>query len=89
MADLKFAAPPRDCLIAVPLEEVTALFHRPSAMTHVVAEPVPEILAALQSEPLSITGLLAKLEISDSGDAMAALAARLEELEASGLVSRI
>ena len=88
MADLKYAAPPPDCLIAVPLEEVTALFHRPSAMTHVVAEPVPEIIAALQPEPLLLTALLKKLEISDSADARASLAARLEELEASGLVSR-
>ena len=89
MADLKFAAPPPDCLIAVPLEEVTALFHRPSAMTHVVAEPVPEILAALGPEPLSIPTLLAALGLAESEDALASLEARLTELEASGLVSRI
>lgn len=89
MADLKFAAPPPDCLIAVPLEEVTALFHRPSAMTHVVAEPVPEILAALHPEPLSIPTLLAALGLAESEDALASLEARLTELEASGLVSRI
>ena len=89
MADLKFAAPPPDCLIAVPLEEVTALFHRPSAMTHVVAEPVPEILAALGPESLSIPALLAALGLAESEDAIASLEARLTELEASGLVSRI
>ena len=80
----RFVAPSADLLIAAPLGEVTALFHRPSAQTHVVAEPVPEILAALAT-PHVLDDLLARL----GTDEREVLSARLSELEASGLVARI
>ena len=67
------------------------LFHRPSATTHVVAPPVPELLAALDEGPATLTELLARLaarhELGDAGES--ALAERLEELAAAGLVARL
>lgn len=75
----------------VPLDELTVIYHRASGITHVVDAPVPEILDALGHEPLSLEDLLAKLardyELLDADPA--ALAARLGELIASGLVEQL
>jgi len=74
----------------VPLDELTLIYHRASGITHVVDAPVPEILEAL-SEPLGVQELLTRLardyELLDA-DPMA-LAARLDELAAAGLVERL
>ena len=52
-----FRGPPADALIAAPLGELVALYHRPSGQTHVVAPPAPEILAALAKGPLTLDAL--------------------------------
>ena len=83
------AAPPATLRI-VPLDALTLIYHRASGITHVVDAPVPEILAAL-AEPLRVDALLAKLaaeyDLLDA-DPMA-LAVRLDELAAAGLVERV
>ncbi len=83
--------PPADALIAAPLGDLVALYHRPSGQTHVVAPPAPEILAALASGPLTLDGLLARLaadyDLADPDSA--ALAARVAELVAAGLVEAV
>ena len=83
------AAPPATLRI-VPLDALTLIYHRASGITHVVDAPVPEILAAL-AQPLSVDALLAKLaaeyDLLDA-DPMA-LAVRLDELAAAGLVERV
>lgn len=90
MADPLFAADPPGHLRIVPLDELTALYHRPSGQTHIVSEPIPEILAALGPGPLTAKALLARLsETADVAAEPEALAARLAELEAIGLVFRI
>ena len=75
----------------VPLDELTLIYHRASGITHVVDAPVPEIIEALCEEALSADALLARLsdrfELVDA-DATA-LAARLDELVATGLVERL
>ena len=80
--------PPADALIAVPLGELVALYHRPSGQTHLVAPPAPEILAALCDAPLTPAALLARLaadyDLADPDPI--ALAARVEELVRIGLV---
>lgn len=76
--------------IAVPLDDLTALFHRPSGTTHLLASPAPELLDALAEGPADADTLLVRLqarfELPD-GDA-AAITARLAELEAAGLARR-
>ena len=57
-------------------------------MTHIVAEPVPEILAALAAAPLTAAELLSALGLKDDAEIRPALMARIEELEAGGLVTR-
>lgn len=62
---------------------LSALFHRPSGQTHIITEPLPEILAALQ-QPMTITDLLAHLGLEEAD--RVALDARVAELLAIGLV---
>ena len=75
----------------VPLDALTLIYHRASGITHIVDAPVPEIIEALGEEALSVDALLAHLsdrfDLTDS-DPMA-LAIRLDELAAVGLVERI
>ena len=76
----------------VSLDLFTALYHRRSGQTHLVSEPVPEIIAALEAQahtPLSLRAALsAGAELSAEGDVLAALIDRLAELETLGLVFR-
>lgn len=75
----------------VPLDALTLIYHRASGITHVVDAPVPEILDALAEGPLSAEALLAALaerfELADPDPL--ALAVRLDELAAAGLVERL
>lgn len=89
MTDPRYIAADAATLRIVPLDVMTLVYHRASGITHVVASPVPELLEALD-EPLTLTGLLARLARDyELGDAdPAALAERLAELEAAGLVAR-
>lgn len=82
-----YTAATPDSLKQAPLGELTALYHRPSAQTHIVSEPVPEILAALQQGAVDAGVLLDRLGVSGEG-AREAIEARLAEIEAIGLVSR-
>ncbi len=75
----------------VELEGLTLLFHPRSGMTHILAPPSPQILEMLSNQPSDVDALLERLserfELSDE-EGGAAVAARLAELEASGLVRR-
>ncbi len=85
---MRYGAPGSDALIATDLDHFTALFHRASGITHLLASPATEILDAL-GEPMTLDELMATLardyELADPDQD--ALAARLDELIASGLVS--
>jgi PqqD family protein of HPr-rel-A system len=74
-------------LIAVPVDGLTALYHRPSGQTHLLAEPAPEILAALSGRALTLAGLRDALAAAHNleGDD-AALQERVDELQAAGLI---
>jgi PqqD family protein of HPr-rel-A system len=87
MAADRFAAPSSKTLIVTPLEGLTALYHSPSGQTHVVAEPVPEILAALAGTPLSLDDLMNAMGLgADDEDVRAGLSGHLAALIDSGLV---
>ena len=81
---------PADALAWRALGELTALYHRPSGTTHVLAPPAPEILRALGHAPMTEAALLAMLvrdyDLADPDPA--ALAARVDELVGAGLVVR-
>ncbi|MEJ8629901.1 HPr-rel-A system PqqD family peptide chaperone [Sphingomonas sp. I4] len=79
-------------LIVEPLDIFTAVFHRPSGITHLLNEPAPQILAALADEPLDAAALLDRLAGQyelDAVEGIEMLQARLDELEAAGLVDRL
>ena len=87
MAGPRYIADPPELVRSVALDGLTALFHRPSGQTHILASPAPEILAALSESPADVTELLARFAV-DAADAEEAMTARLAELEAAGLVRR-
>ena len=74
---------------AVDLDPFVALYDRRSGMTHLLAEPAPQLLALLADAPLTADVLRERLaeafDLPDLTDA--ALAARLDELVAAGLLA--
>ena len=91
MAGPRYIADPPELLRSVELESLTLVFHRPSGMTHLLAPPAPQILAALAGREGDCADILDRIagafEI-EADDPAAAIAARLAELEAAGLVRR-
>ena len=88
---MKYIADGPDAVRIVELDGLTVLYHRPSGTTHILAPPAPEILEALGASPADADELLGRIrerfEI-EADDAAGAIAARLAELEAAGLVRR-
>jgi len=86
-----FHADPETAVSSIALDGLVVLFHEPSGMTHIVAPPAPEILAALRLGPADAGELLARLRAwydFEGDEAADAIEARLDELEAAGLVRR-
>ena len=87
-----YRAEPADQLLVEPLDAMTLMYQRRSGITHMVAEPVPEILAAMGGEVVTAATLVAMLsdqfDLGASEDAEAVVTARLEELAELGLVHR-
>ena len=81
-----YHADPPDAVRIVVLDSLTAIYHRRSGQTHVVSEPVPEILQALQDGAADAVTLAERLGVAVHGHA--ALAARLDEMIVPGLVWR-
>jgi PqqD family protein of HPr-rel-A system len=83
------AADPATIRIAS-LDGLTALYHRPSGQTHLVTEPVPEILEVLGNTAMTVGELVAALaadrDVSGDEDA---LLERLAELTEAGLVTQL
>jgi PqqD family protein of HPr-rel-A system len=81
----------RDELKNVELEGLGVMFHRRSGMTHILAPPSPQILDVLREGAADAEKVVARLrerfDFPESGG-VAAVEARLGELEAAGLVRR-
>lgn len=90
-AALRYRAAAPATLIVHPLDSMTAVYHRTSGQTHLLAPPAPELLALLAGEAMDADALLARLTkafaVADP-DPMA-LSARLDELVEAGLVERL
>ncbi len=85
---MAYRADPPEGLRIVPLDSLTAIYHRASGQTHVVAEPMPEILAVLGEGAADMAGLVTRLGLTDDDETRALLTERVEELVATGLVAR-
>ncbi|MEA3010334.1 MAG: hypothetical protein QOJ91_2026 [Sphingomonadales bacterium] len=91
MAAARYAADPPGAMRRVEVEGLTLLYHRTSGLTHFLAPPAPQILDALAEGPAGAAEIAARIGAEfeiDSEDPAAAIAARLAELEAAGLVWR-
>jgi PqqD family protein of HPr-rel-A system len=80
-----------DGLRSVELEGLSVIFHGRSGMTHILAPPSPQILEVLGEGPADANAIVARLQARfdfPEGEGAAAVAARLAELEAAGLVRR-
>ena len=79
-----YHAEPPSRLLIEPLDAITLIYQRRSGITHMVTEPVPEILAAMGDEAVTAAILVTKLsdqfDLGTDEDAEAVVAARLEEL---------
>jgi PqqD family protein of HPr-rel-A system len=94
MADPRYSADPPEQVLTVELDALTALFHKPSGITHILAPPAPQILEALREGPATAATILSRMRkryaLGDGdADAMPSLAARLGELEVAGLIRTI
>lgn len=87
-----YIAESADQLLVEPLDAITLIYHRRSGITHMVAEPVPEILTAMGNVAVTAAILVATLseqfDLGTDEDAEAVVTARLEELAELGLVHR-
>lgn len=91
MAEPRYRTVAAELILVEPLDIFTAVFHRPSGITHLLTEPAPQVMEALAGDPLTLEALMARLMRDydlDATDAAATLRARLDELEAAGLVDR-
>ena len=89
MAGVIYRCAPWASLRIVPLDGLTLVYHRASGITHLLAPPAPEILAALGRGACDRTVLMQRLqtdyELADGAEA--GLTARLDELVDAGLVA--
>ena len=91
MADRIWRAAPPEVLRIEPLGELTAIFDRRSMQTHLVTQPMPEILTAMASDPCTTAKVAARLaaafDLDGQADTGGLVAERLAELAAMGLVA--
>lgn len=89
----KYRAAAQDDLIWHDLDSMTLLFHRTSGITHMLADPAPAILEVMEDASLTAaeiaTRLTANFDVDPGVDAEDIVLARLEELSALGLVTRV
>jgi len=86
-----YAADPPAARIAVALDALVAVYHRPSGVTHLLAAPSPELLDALADGPADAATLRDRLAArydleGDADDRITAtIDARMEEMIVAGL----
>ncbi len=85
---MTYCIDPPEGLRIVPLDSLTAIYHRASGQTHVVAEPMPEILAVLGGKEVDLPDIIARLSLTETTETRALLTERLEELVLTGLIAR-
>lgn len=89
----KYRAPAKDDLVWHDLDSMTLLYHRPSGITHMLADPAPAIIEVMGQSEVTAAEIASRLtalfDVDTGVDAEDIVIARLEELSALGLVSRV
>lgn len=94
MAVRRYRAEDAANLVIRPLDELSLIHHRRSGTTHIVASPVPQMLACMGGDLLGAGEVLERLsrqfDLGEEADMLLDIvAARLEELAGLGLVERL
>ncbi|MFN3619237.1 HPr-rel-A system PqqD family peptide chaperone [Sphingorhabdus sp.] len=81
-------------LIIEPLDAMTLIYQRRSGMTHIVAEPIPQILMAMGSQPQTAQDTARRLAMEfDFGEntevVVEIVTSRLEEMAELGFLERV
>ncbi|MEP7350340.1 MAG: HPr-rel-A system PqqD family peptide chaperone [Sphingorhabdus sp.] len=88
-----YQAESADQRLVQPLDVMTLIYQRRSGITHIVAEPVPEMLEAMGDDAVDAAALVERLtgsfDLGEAAEAEAVITARLEELAELGLVERV
>lgn len=87
----RYKAEPATGLLIQPLDAMTAIYHRRSGITHIVSEPVPQILHRMGGETLTCDQIVERLRVDfdfEDVDAQSLIAERLDEMATLGLVVR-
>jgi PqqD family protein of HPr-rel-A system len=87
----RYRAEKAEDIIVRPLDAMTLIYQRRSGITHIVAEPVPQILEVMGADSLSTADITLRLtqefDLGDNAaDIVAVVAERMEELATLGLV---
>ncbi|HEX7871886.1 MAG TPA: HPr-rel-A system PqqD family peptide chaperone [Sphingobium sp.] len=92
---IRYRAEPEQLRLVHDLGPMTLIYHRRSGITHMMSEPVPQILEALDvlgpADAAAVTRYLGAsfdLETEEADAAAMVIAARLDELALLGLVVR-
>ncbi|MGC1470842.1 MAG: HPr-rel-A system PqqD family peptide chaperone [Sphingorhabdus sp.] len=92
-SETHYQAEPADARIVEPLDMMTLIYQRRSGITHMVGEPVPQMLEEMGRDAVDVSTLAERLaasfDLGGQDDAVALIAERLEELAGLGLVERI
>jgi PqqD family protein of HPr-rel-A system len=91
--NLHYRAEPAELRIILPFDEMTLIYQRRSGITHIVADPVPQILQAM-GDSVCDAGLIsarlsAHYDLGEAAQARSVISARLEELAGLGLVEKL
>ncbi len=89
-----YRAEHKDDIIVEALDMITLVYQKRSGITHLIAEPMPQILEILADKSLTLTALCEDMAQQFDLDLQvpetkAAIAARIAELEVLGLVARV
>lgn len=87
-----YRAETADDRIVSALDSMSVIYQRRSGITHIVSDPVPQILAAMGDVPMNAAQIAEKMalhfDLGDEQEAQSIIAARLAELAELGLVER-
>ena len=86
MSATRYRAPPAAEVVLADLDELVAVFHRASGITHLVAPPVPDLLAAMAARWMTLDDLEREFELVDG--TRDGLATMLDDLVVAGLIER-
>lgn len=85
MADTQYRAEPSDHVCRVELDGLNLLYHRPSGQTHIMVEPMPEIVGLLTGQSMTAQELMHEFALDQADQPL--LQRRLDELLATGLIA--